>query len=124
MRNANNKMMACLFLAGMDMARHARCIDELNNSSRGGKMDKYPMTVKDAVDYVSEYSNIMHKGNDRKGWLMANLTDKTCYNCGEKGHISSGCPKKKKNETTEMNAAQLDEDESTALALPNAPRPP
>ena len=47
-------MMACLFLAGIDTGRYARCIDELNNSAMGGNMDKYPKTVKDAVNYASE----------------------------------------------------------------------
>ena len=74
-------MLACLFLAGMDMARQARCIDELNNSSMGGNRNNYPKTVKDAVEYVSEYSNIMHRGNNKKGVAMANLADKTCYTC-------------------------------------------
>ena len=123
-KNANNKMMACLFLTGMDMARYSRCIDELNNSYMGGKINNYPRTIKDAVEYVEEYSNIMHRGNNKKGVVMANLADKTCYTCGEKGHISSGCPKNKKDESTAMNAAQLDEDTSTALALPHAPSPP
>ena len=123
-KNAREKMLACLFLAGIDQTRYGRCIDELSNSSMGGNTDKYPKTVKDAMDYASEFTDSGMRKHQKRGIVMANLADKICYTCGEKGHISSGCPKNKQKETTAMNAAQLDEDTSTALALPNAPRPP
>ena len=89
-------------------------------------MDMDPKTVKDAGNNASEYSDSTTKKKNRKGVMMANLAEKICYNCGEKGRISTGYPaRNKKNETTvPMNAGQLDEGTHTALALPNAPRSP
>ena len=61
-------------------------------------MDKCTKIIKDGVSHTSEYSHSTTKNNSREGVMKANLAEKIGYNYGEKGHISTGCAKNKKNE--------------------------
>ena len=82
-KTTKDKMMACLFLAGIDKSKYGRCLDELTNSSRGGSSDKYTTTLREAVDYVSEYADSSKGKDGNKGILMMQQhVDKTCYTCG------------------------------------------
>ena len=75
----------------------------MNNNYLSGN-DLYPKSVVAAMTYLSHFSS---------GVTFAQYGDnRTCYRCGEKGHIATDSPKNK------MNADQVAE--GKILELPNA----
>ena len=81
-------------MEGADRSKYGRCIADMNNNYLSGN-DLYPKSVVAAMTYLSHFSS-GEKGSS--GVTFAHYGDnRTCYRCGEKGHIAADCEKSKMN---------------------------
>ena len=124
-KKSRNKFLACMFMDGANKTKYGKCIADLSNSYLS-KNDKYPKTVATALTYLSHFSDCEYvskkKPDETINLGLLQYEDRVCYKCGEKGHIATYC---KKDREKLVNAYQEEEEateESTALALPHAPR--
>ena len=124
-KKSRNKFLACMFMDGANKTKYGKCIADLSNSYLS-KNDKYPKTVATALTYLSHFSDgeyvSKRKQDETINLGFVQYEDRVCYKCGEKGHIATYC---KKDKEKLVNAYQEEEEateESTALALPHAPR--
>jgi hypothetical protein len=97
-KTLKNKIITCVFLAGVGTKKYGRLKTELNNSYVGGQ-NNYPKTVESAVAMLSHYMNDkgVHVTDEDKGQValtsfMQKHKNVTCYKCGKKGHYANKCP--------------------------------
>lgn len=109
---ARNKLLACMFLTGIDRDRFKKALDDLNNDFVNGKTN-YPEDIPSAVELLSNRrgdggpttsrmesmqdgvvhtSFLQNAGNRHK-----NLK---CNNCKQVGHIKKNCPELKSGDDT------------------------
>ena len=108
-KEETQKFQACLFLCSVSLKRYGKVIDELNNDFITGGQEHYPDCVEDAVTMLSfrvdrnqqpikvkqSADNYNPMGLQEKSFAQAEKDGKVCYCCGENGHISQLCDKKK-----------------------------
>lgn len=109
---AKDKYLACMFLVNADRNRYGKLIEDTQNLFIQGD-NKYPETLTEA------YALLIHWRQDPKNFTRMmglgseggvsfathgeqtpkkDLSHVTCFNCQEKGHFSSNCPKGEKKE--------------------------
>jgi hypothetical protein len=104
---AQDRLLACVFLMGANKRQFGSLIEEYNNSYVA-RTDKYPKLLKATLKLLSNYqdSNLgLGKSLDGKETgLGASFAQKgkqdlskiQCHSCKEYGHYASNCPNKKK----------------------------
>ncbi|XP_021771330.1 28 kDa ribonucleoprotein, chloroplastic-like [Chenopodium quinoa] len=64
-----------------------------------------PAAVKPEESYNEVVPPVVQPPENNTGVSSGKLKRRTCYECGERGHISSACPKKQATEQTAPNAS-------------------
>jgi hypothetical protein len=98
-KTSRDKLITCVFLAGVDTKKYGRLKTKLNNAYVAGQ-NNYPKTVESAVTMLSHYINDtgVHVTDEDKGQAtLTNFMQKhknvTCDKCGKKkGHYANKCP--------------------------------
>jgi Zinc knuckle len=115
---AQDRLLACVFLMGANKGRFGSLLEEYNNSYVAG-IDKYPKSLKATLTLLSNYQDSksgLGKGLDGKeSELGASFAQKgkrdlykiQCHSCKEYGHYANNCPNKEKS------LAQTDSDNTT-----------
>ena len=108
---AQEKMLAMIFLGGVDKKRYGSMLASLNNSFLAGD-DKYPASVNDALNTLQLWQNY-GQGSSSSGAIDSDrirpgsetsfaqrrarrntpLDRVECWNCGELGHMQNNCPR-------------------------------
>ncbi len=104
---------AALFLRIADAKRYSGLKDQLDDLNLLDK-DSYPKTMESALQFLQNYKGVGGKshensvnysrqdhdgvafpqvGNQAGGRGSKDISNHTCYNCGEKGHHAKTCPK-------------------------------
>jgi hypothetical protein len=135
-KDAREKYLACVFLAGVDRERNTTVIDDLNNDFLVGKVT-YPSDTSAMLTLLSnrrgnggtsKQEQALRDGvSEGESFQQARDNDQNehpdikCYNCNKKGHYADDCqepkkkpkPKKKKKKKSEDVFAQEEsEDEN------------
>jgi hypothetical protein len=115
---AQDRLLARIFLMGADKGRFGSLLEEYNNSYVAG-IDNYPKSLEATLTLLSNYQDSksgLGKGLDGRDYgLGANFAQKgkkdlskiQCHSCKEYGHYANNCPNQKKS------LAQADSDNTT-----------
>jgi hypothetical protein len=127
---AKELCLAMAFLLQCNRRRYGKLLKELKNDFTKGHMN-YPPDMVKAYQLLNEYKQwrptssapqsdgmsfaqkSKQDGNQSKDWAA----DKTCYECGEKGHIKPHCPllkKKKADKNGDDNDLDTDMDKQAS----------
>jgi hypothetical protein len=97
-KKSRDKLITCVFLAGIYTKKYGRLKTELNNAYVAGQ-NNYPKTVESATTMLSHYMHKkgVHMTDEDKGKMnqksfMQWHKNVTCYMCGKKGHYANKCP--------------------------------
>lgn len=118
----NAKLIACMFMAGVDQDRYGKAAIEHNNDFVITGNDNYPATMADAMQQLSNRSDVnqFREYDDDLGTSFAqrhrgsgSLEDVQCYKCREYGHYAVVCPEKKnkKNKKSKKMRDESDEEQ-------------
>lgn len=122
-KEARDRLLATMFLAGTDKNRHGKVQDDLSNSCLGGT-DKCPTNVDDMLTLLQEYqdhnqggrrntrNNDMDEGLGTTSFVQRGRrrggANGPCWNCGEHGHVQRNCPNRNRSGAARNNAQRED----------------
>jgi len=129
---AQNRFLAFGHLRNMDPKRYSKIKEDLWNDFCKGQ-NNYPKTITESYELQTGYwrnksnnknnkSNNNNNNNNEGGlsFFNAKHKNKTCFTCGEKGHISPECPKKNNNTNNTNNSGNNNNSNSNNRGLSNA----
>src|SRR5210317_193221 len=127
---AQNMFLAFGHLRNMDPKRYSKIKEDLWNDFCKGQ-NNYPKTITESYELQTVYwrnksnnkNNKSNNNNNNEGGLSffnAKHKNKTCFTCGEKGHISPECPKNNNNTNNTNNSHNNNNSNSNNRGLSNA----
>lgn len=127
--DAEERYLSCIFLR-QSRKQHAKLKLDMQNDFTSGSANtdtRYPRTRQRVLHLLDKYSKMAvtkppssegasfaqkgGKGKKKQDYDVEYWKDKTCFNCGEKGHPASHCPK---DDTRDKKKPKDDDDKSVA----------